>query len=299
MIDSETITYLTVARQGLCRFRDYLAAIAIAFIVATAIYTFFLVVGSFIWSFTSHTPFNEAPKQLQLLIKESLYFNLAGNLLTSNALIIGLVLAVEGVHKRNFMTLINTKNSFDWDRIFKSFGLSLGISSIRFLVAILIKPSRFVLNLDFQEWLPFALISLVVIPITSFVSLLLFGYLIQGLGLLLRKPIFSVIFWGLLLGSSSGFTPYWFGNVLYVMFITWIIVKDNRLELAIRMATAETIFSRLFFIRPDPMPKTPAFFTIIEPRSPIHAFIAYAIGIALFYYFFFVLLKKPPKSLPN
>jgi hypothetical protein len=300
MIDSEKpTTYLTTARQGLCRLRDYLAAIAIAFTVTIAIYTFFYIVGIFIWSLISRITFNESSAQLQVLIKESLYFNLAYILLGSNAYLFGLVLAVEGVHKRNFITLINTKKSFDWDRISKSFGFSFGFSSIYFLVSMLIKPSRFVLNLNFQEWLPFALITLVVIPVSFLALFLWLGYLIQGVDLLLRKPIFSVIFWGLLLGSFGGFTPKWFTGVFCMMFTIWIIIKDNRLELAIGMATANSIFSNLFFIRPDSIPKTPAFFTVIENTNPFQLFIAYAIEAALFYFVFFVLLKKPPKSLPS
>jgi uncharacterized protein len=297
MIESEKpLTYLTIARQGLCRRRDYLAAIALAFITAMALYSFFLLIATILYSNISDISFNEGSTQLQLLIKESLYFYQASFFITYNALLLGLILAVEGVHKRNFLTLISTENSIDWRRIYQSFGLSLGLYSISFMVSMLIKPSRFSLNLNFGEWLPFALTSLVIIPISSFIGSLWLGYVIQGVGLFLRKPIFSIVFWGLLLGSSGGFTPYWLQSVFYSMFIFGVIIKDNRLELMIGMLTADAIFNGLFFIKPDSIPKTPAFFTIIEARSPIHAFIATAIQICLFYFVFFVLLKKPLKS---
>jgi uncharacterized protein len=278
-------TFLTIARQGKNGWWRYLLGILIVFGVAFIIYLFTLYV---VW-----ISFYLSGISLQInqdTINSFLYTNptryLFFTALTGGLILLGLFLAMKFVHKRPFMTLISPDSTIDWFRVFKGLIVWLGITGINFLAWYLIVPSRYSLTFNLAEWLPFAAWALILSPVMACaIVLLLNAYLLQGLGLLIQRPLILTIVWGFLLGSlviNSKMPSYWIVGVVRVMFMTWIVIKDDRLELAIGMSIANIIFGLVLGFS-DSKIKLPAIFEASNTLPVLLILLPYLFQAGLFY----------------
>ncbi|MEP0821144.1 MULTISPECIES: hypothetical protein [Trichocoleus] len=224
--------------------------------------------------------------------------------LLSIALVLGLFLAVTRVHKRKFMTLVSPDATINWLRVLQGFIVWLGLRGVSFFVWYLISPSLFSLTFNLSEWLPFAFVALIFVPIMSLaVNIFILGYLLQGSGLLIRHPLLLPIVWGFVVGGlgSIGNSPeYWIRGVFYVVFLAWLVIKDNRLELALGLQTAEQLYSLIFISSPNPAIEGPTVFNIFDSADLfLPALATIALRAGLFYFIFFGRRKNLSTSIPD
>ncbi|MBW4463635.1 MAG: hypothetical protein KME47_25835 [Nodosilinea sp. WJT8-NPBG4] len=276
-------TFLTVARQGRNGWKRYLAGTLLALGVTLIIATPVTIISAYISDISIE---NEDLLVYGNPIRTIVLFGSFGA-----ASLLGLFLAVTRVHRRKFMTLFNLDTAIDWFRVIKGLIVWLGSYGISFFVWYLISPSRYSLTFNISEWLPFALLVLVVAPILSLLRVLfLYAYLLQAAGLLIRHPLLLSIVWSLIVGSLSinlKMPRYWILSVAYSMFITWIVIKDNRLELAIGLVIADSLIFLLFISSSDSLIQTPTVFKSAGSAHFLAVLVTYVLRAGLFYFICF------------
>jgi uncharacterized protein len=294
-------TFLTIARQGKNGWWRYLVGVLIsigvllifsAWVICIAWISFYLSGTSLkIDQNTINSFFYANPTRLLFLVA-----------LFGALLLLGLFVTMKFVHKRQFLTLISPDSTIDWFRIFKGLILWLGLYGINFLAWHLIIPSRYSLTFNLSEWLPFAAWGLILLPIFICTRVILINaYLLQGMGLVIRRPLILTIVWGFLLGSfqtNFKMPSFWIFNVIAAMFTTWIIIKDDRLELAMGMAIANTFYS-LFIGFSDSTIKLPAVFQVSDDPLLLPSLLTYLIRASLFYLICFGWRRELPKAEPR
>nr|WP_319373330.1 RDD family protein [uncultured Methanobacterium sp.] len=153
------------------------------------------------------------------------------------------------IHGKTIKKMITTVSKFNWKNVLKGAGLWSIIIGASLVVDVLISPSPVELSLD----LPFftlLIASLIIFAIqASFEEIFFRGYLMQGIGLLTRKPFIplfltSVIFaighfWNgtsIITGITAVVNMFIFGMVLGI-----ITLGENGLETAIGAHIANNI----------------------------------------------------------
>lgn len=205
---------------------------------------------------------------------------------------LGICLAVKFLHRRPVLTLISPNARFIWSRFGLGFSLWFGLASLQSGVEFLLQPDAFIWNFQPADWLAFLPWALVLTPIqTSAEELLFRGYMLQGLGLIVRQPLaltliaslpFAIAHWGnpeMMRGSE------WIGLSYLVMaiFLTVITLQDNRLELALGVHAANNLFIVLLVNTPDSALPSPALLLQHTPADPRFTFVSLLVAITIFY----------------
>lgn len=278
-----TPTFLTVARQGRNGWKRYLAGISLTLGTVMIIFGPILIITIRLLGL----PLKEQ-SSTDIVLDGNLYRHLAFLSLGAASLILGLFLAVKKVHQRNFLTLISPNSSISWHRIFQGFSIFLILRLVGWLILYIILPERYIFI--FQASLILGiLLSFIVMPLWAFCSALFLSYLFQGLGLLIKNSLILSIVWGFLLGgipSSTNLGYLTLIGILSFIFIAWIIIKDNRLELVIGLIIANNFFN-LFLTSSNDTSNFPGFFRLADSAHPLPGFLSFIFVYGIFYYIFF------------
>ncbi len=183
-------------------------------------------------------------------------------------------LCVRYLHKRNPKTLINPSGKVNWSKVFFGFTLWMTLTAGVEIVFYLMEPANYSLQFQPGPFLVLFIISLLMFPLqTSFEEILFRGYLMQGIGLLTRRP------WVPLLLTSVGFGLMHYMNPEVQEFgVGWamsyyigvgfllglITLLDDGLELALGIHAATNIYSALFVTFDSSALQTPAIFRASE-----------------------------------
>lgn len=97
--------------------------------------------------------------------------------------ILFLYICVEFIHKRRFISLINTVSKVEWGRILKGAGIWFVILAAGSLIELIIDPSSVKVTFNPSTFIFLLLLSLMVFPLqASFEELFFRGYLMQAVG---------------------------------------------------------------------------------------------------------------------
>ncbi len=122
--------------------------------------------------------------------------------------LVGLMLGVRFIHRRTVKTLITSREKIDWGRVFYAFFLWFGISVFFLVLAYFLEPEDLVWNFKPIPFLILVVISFLLIPLqTSFEELLFRGYLMQGLGVLVKNRWFPLLVTSIVFGLLHGANP--------------------------------------------------------------------------------------------
>ena len=162
-----------------------------------------------------------------------------------------LYLCIEFIHKRKFISIINTVSKVDWGRILKGAGIWFAILTVGSLIELIIDPSSVKVTFNPSTFILLLLLSLLVFPLqASFEELFFRGYLMQAVGVLTKKPIIpllvtSVIFAALhFWNGTNTITSVDIVLQVFIIGITLGIITlgENRLETAMGVHIANNIF---------------------------------------------------------
>jgi membrane protease YdiL (CAAX protease family) len=154
----------------------------------------------------------------------------------------------------------------------------------------MIYPGRYVWTLDLRRYIPFAFLAIILIPIQASAEELFFrGYILQGIGLRLRNIwILSAISGFLFMVPHflnpearvnyglMGFYYFFIGSVM-----AYVTLRDERLELALGLHTANNLFSALIANYTVTVMPTPSLFTVTKLDAAYSVSVA-AIGLVVF-----------------
>ena len=169
-------------------------------------------------------------------------------------------LCIRFIHKKNIINLINTGKNVRWFRILKGAGLWGGILAIFTLASYIYNNSSLSFNLNLLPFIYLLIISLLVFPIqASFEEIFFRGYLMQGFGLLSKKPIVPLILTTLIFaivhfynGTTLEMSITIVVSALILGLMLGIIVLgEDGLETAMGVHIANNMFIALFLNSPD------------------------------------------------
>ncbi len=197
-------------------------------------------------------------EELQSLIPQPLVF--LAMFLTFLPLLAGVMLAVRLIHGRPLWSLITPRRRVNWRRVWQGFWVfGLLVAALTALEAVLY-PGRYAVTFDAARFWPFLILGVILIPMQTTAEELLFrGYLTQGLGLLIKRPLLLAAVSGLLFTLphlsnpelSAGF--WWVAPQYFIVGfgLVMMTLADKSLELALGVHAANNLFVGLIATFPD------------------------------------------------
>ena len=168
--------------------------------------------------------------------------------------LLGLFIVVKFIHKQTLLSLTTSRKKIDFSKIGVSFLVACLIVLFWTLTAYLISPEDYLFNFKLKPFLILAIISILLIPVqTSMEEYLFRGYLMQGIGAIVKNKWIPLLITSLLFG----FLHYWnpeidkLGNlsiIFYVLtglFLGVITLMDKGMELAIGFHAGNNVFLSL------------------------------------------------------
>ena len=165
----------------------------------------------------------------------------------------GLIFHINKVHGRTISSIFTGKEKFNWKRTFFSFGLVFGILALSLVV------QRFFghdlkFQFDINKFLPLLVVSLIMLSIQTTCEEVIFrSYLLQGFKNRLRSNKAAVLISGIMFGAIHIGNPeiqvIGYHILIYYMavgiFLSFITLFDNGMELAIGYHAANNIFAAI------------------------------------------------------
>ena len=199
---------------------------------------------------------------------------------TSVVSIIFLYIGVRFIHLRKFISLVSTDSKFNWKKLLKGGGVWFVILTVSTLVSLIIDPRGLEITFNPNTFTLLLVLSLLVFPIqASFEELFFRGYLMQGFGLLSKKPIVPLIITSVIFASlhyfNGSYTLLSVDIVLQVFILGLtlgiITLGENRLETAMGVHISNNIFASLIVNSPDNFGQNmPSLFTDYAPPDPLY-----------------------------
>jgi membrane protease YdiL (CAAX protease family) len=193
--------------------------------------------------------------------------------------LIFLYIGVRYIHQRKFITLINTDFQFSWRRLLKGGAIWIVLLTIGTMLTLLFDPGSLKITFNVNAFSILLILSLLVFPIqASFEELFFRGYLMQGFGLLSKKPwipllITSVIF-AFLHYFNGGTTLMSIDMILQALIVGLMLaivtLGENRLETAMGVHIANNLFVCLIANNPTGFTENlPSLFTYTATPDPL------------------------------
>ncbi|MCH7785207.1 MAG: CPBP family intramembrane metalloprotease [Bacteroidetes bacterium] len=168
--------------------------------------------------------------------------------------LIGLIITVKFIHQQSLRQLTTSRKKIDWGRIFFGFIIIAVITIVFTLLDYKSNPESYELQFEAIPFLIMALISVVFIPLqTSFEEYFFRGYLMQGIGILVRNKWTPLIITSVIFGGLHIFNPEVdkIGNIIMIyyigtgFFLGIITLMDDGLELALGFHAATNLVGAL------------------------------------------------------
>jgi uncharacterized protein len=267
--------YLEQARQGRNSFWRYTAALI--FIIALNIIVTTILLGLAVYFFDT-IELRAMPEWFVLIV----------GMLPFGVTALALWLAIKLFHRRTFHSLLTSASSIRWRLVLLSASAWLVLSALSDAVMILLRPGNVYWSFDPVRFIPYFLLAIVLIPIQAATEELIFrGYLTQAFGLLKRGIwlawLVPAILFGLLHGVNPEVEAFGFKTMMiyYIgmgLFLGWLTLKSQGLELAIGLHVANNLYASLMITFPESAIPSPALFSIREfdPFSGVIVFILMA-----------------------
>jgi membrane protease YdiL (CAAX protease family) len=168
--------------------------------------------------------------------------------------LLGLILVSKYLHKQSFTHLTTSRKKIDWKRFWFIFFLWGIISSSFVLLDFFTSPENYVVNFKFVPFLILCVIAIVLVPLqTSFEEYLFRGYLMQGIGVIVKNKWMPLLITSLVFGLLHIMNPevdklgyvimiYYIGTGLFLGIMT---LMDEGLELSLGFHAANNLFTAL------------------------------------------------------
>lgn len=163
-------------------------------------------------------------------------------LLSFAAGLAALFFVVKFIHSQTIKSVTTSRKKIDWGRFFFAFGLvaifSVGVTLLDYFT----NPQDYVVNFQPMPFFIMLVIAVIMIPLqTSFEEYFFRGYLMQGVGTLVKNRWFPLILTSLVFGGLHFFNPEVtkLGNIIMIYYVGTgfllgiMTLMDDGLELAL------------------------------------------------------------------
>lgn len=279
----QTERYLDLARQGRNAWWRYaLGAFTIAF--------FWLVLGYAPYLLLVGAGFRD-----QLLEYLAVNFSII-------MMLAGLVLTVKLIHRRPLLSLVTPEARVVGRRVWRGALVWAVIAAVIVVIEHLLFPDRYYLSFDVERFFVFLAVVLVLTPIQTTAEELVFrGYVMQGIGLLTRRPALIAVASSLVFTVPHLLNPevHQHGVVIMAanyfvigMLLATITLRDGRLELAIGLHAVNNVFLALIANYEGSALTTESIFTARE-LDPVYSLVTMIIGTLVFHWWMF---RRAPET---
>ena len=168
--------------------------------------------------------------------------------------LVGLLLVVKYLHNQSFTQLTTARKKIDWKRFWFIFILWGIVSSSFVLLDYFLTPEDYVWNFNLVPFLILCGIAIILVPLqTSFEEYLFRGYLMQGIGVIVKNKWVPLITTSVVFGLLHIANPevdklgyvimvYYVGTGLFLGILT---LMDEGMELALGFHAANNLFTAL------------------------------------------------------
>ena len=294
-----TETYLTIARQGRNAWWRSLLRLILA--LGLTINAIILVAFPFLLVATMQ----EVPMPTDdiWMSQPGWFFGVTAAVTTLMTL--GLIVAIPALHQRPWRTVMNSQGPIRWRRIAQGWGVWLGVMLLSIALFAVFDRDRYTVQVTsgwLWRWIP----TLLVMPLLALMPSLVYGYLLQGLGLLIPRPVRLTAVMAVLIGLfnvvSSPTPPTvwdWGFGLITVGFFVWTILQDRGLELLIGLQAANMLVTLQIVRSPDTTPTFPALLIRNAGGSSWLDFFVWLLGLGLFYAICFYVWPSSSALAPN
>lgn len=163
-------------------------------------------------------------------------------LLTFAVGLFALFFVVKFIHYQPIKSVTTTRKKVDWGRFFFGFGLVAIFSIVVTFIDFYMSPEDYVVNFQSGPFFIMLAIAVIMIPLqTSFEEYLFRGYLMQGIGTLVKNKWFPLILTSVVFGGLHFFNPEVtkMGNIIMIYYIGTgfllgiMTLMDEGMELAL------------------------------------------------------------------
>lgn len=204
-----------------------------------------------------------------------------------------LVLCIRYLHRRPIGSVVGAGKP-RWILALKGAGIWLAYMLVSLLVRLNTMPDNFSWNFSPEAFVPLVLVAVLLIPLQAgFEEALFRGYLMQGLGMWMRRPWIAMLVVALLFGALHGFNPEVKAHGMWLMLpqyiglgflLGWVTLKTGGLEMAVGIHSMNNIFSALVVTNPDFALQTPALY-VMHQMTPVYDLAELGVVLLLFMFF--------------
>jgi uncharacterized protein len=257
------MSFLLAARLGRNGFWRYTAGV----ITLIALYGFFSIAAVAVLFGVSGEPPDATAIPTLPLGSIGPAATLAVLLMPAVAVLVGVVVVVAVVHRRDPTTLVRVTGPLRWRRAALAGAVWAGAAAVYEALAFLLYPHSYTWTFDVARFVPLLVVALALLPLQCAGEELFFrSYLMQGLGLALRRGWASLLATSVLFAAvhienpelarfGRGFLVYYAGIGLVLGLMTLL---DDGLEVAIGAHTANNLWGALVVSFPGSVLDTPA-----------------------------------------
>jgi membrane protease YdiL (CAAX protease family) len=288
------MSYLAVAQQGKNQWWRYLIAVPLILFVWLMLGSLPFLAAAIFLDLDGNPATDVDPATAQLTGVDPIWTFLL-LMLSFVVFLGGTAAAVVLIHRRRFVSLITPAQAVNWRRAGQGFVAWIVLVAALSVVESVLYPGRYQITFDAARFIPFALASLVFIPVqTSAEELFFRGYVLQSAGLLVKNPILLSFVSGFLfmvphLANPEVAVNFWLLALFYFAFgafLAYITLKDNSLELALGIHAGNNLFTAIFANYVGGALATPAIFTVGE-LDAVYNLVGSLAAMILFYLLFF------------
>ncbi|WP_445955363.1 lysostaphin resistance A-like protein [Yeosuana sp.] len=166
----------------------------------------------------------------------------------------GLFLAVKYLHNQTLIQLTTSRSKIDWKRFWYIFFLWGFVSSSFVLIDYYMSPEDYVVNFQLKPFLILSVIAIIFVPLqTSFEEYLFRGYLMQGIGVILKNKWMPLLLTSVVFGMLHIANPEVdkLGSIILVyyiatgLFLGILTLMDEGMELSLGFHAANNLFTAL------------------------------------------------------
>jgi len=211
-------------------------------------------------------------------------------------MVAGLAVTVKWIHGRPLAGLVAPDLRVDWRRMARGAGAWLVIGAVMAVAEHLLFPGRYYLSYNPERFYPFLVAVLLLTPLQAAAEELVFrGYLMQGLGLLTRRPLVVAVASSIIFTLPHLMNPEvaQYGIVIMAanyfaigMLLATVTLRDGRLELAIGLHAVNNVFLALLANYEGSALATESVFTAAE-LDPVFSLAALVLGAFAFHAWIF------------
>ncbi|HEX9600303.1 MAG TPA: CPBP family intramembrane glutamic endopeptidase [Mariniflexile sp.] len=168
--------------------------------------------------------------------------------------LLGLLLVVKYLHNQSLTSLTTSRKKIDWKRFWFIFFVWGILSSGLVIADYFMSPGDYVINFKLIPFLILCVIAIIFVPLqTSFEEYLFRGYLMQGIGVIVKNKWMPLLITSLVFGLLHLANPevdklgsvimvYYIGTGLFLGIMT---LMDEGMELALGFHAANNLFTAL------------------------------------------------------